>query len=117
VPRTPKVAPQPLPSGTPRATLSPKDGVLLWGNDHPRNGILREIDAKGQDGWKNDSSTHRRSLSENRRIRLQPLGDKLISRSFECPVVEAPVRVVIIKRFAYLNMPPSVRVGQMVSVA
>ena len=100
-----------------KATIPPREGAILWGNDHPRDGILKEIDAKGRDGWKNDSGYHRRSLAENRMYRLKQLGDKLLSRCFERQVVEAHVRVVIINTFTYLGMPQSVRVGQIASAA
>jgi hypothetical protein len=100
-----------------KATLPPRDGAILWGNDHPRDGLLKEIDAKGRDGWKNESGYHRRSLAENMMYRLKQLGDKLLSRCFERQVVEAHVRVVIINTFSYLGMPQSVRVGQIASAA
>ena len=101
-----------------KATLPPRDGVILWGNDPPREGLLKEIEAKGRDGGKDDSGTHRRSLSENRIVRLKQLGDKLRSRCFERPVVEAHIRGVILNTFTYLvGMPQSVRVGPIASVA
>ena len=100
-----------------KATLPPRDGAILWGSDHPRDGLLNEIDAKGRAGWKDDSGYHRRSLSETMMVRFKPLGDKRLSRCFERPVVEAHVRVVVINTFTYLGMPQSVRVGQMASVA
>jgi IS5 family transposase len=100
-----------------KATIPPRDGAILWGNDHPRDNLLKEIDAKGRDGWKDDSGTHRRSLSENMMVRFKPLGDKLLSRRFACPVVEAHIRGAVINAFAYLGMPQSVRVGQSASAA
>ena len=100
-----------------QATIPPRDGALLWGNDPLRDALLKEIDAKGRDGGKDDSGTHRRSLSENRRVRFKPLGDKLFSRRFACPVVEAHIRVAVINGFAYLGMPQSVRVGPIAPAA
>ncbi|MBI4740463.1 MAG: IS5 family transposase [Betaproteobacteria bacterium] len=100
-----------------KATIPPREGAILWGNDHPRDGILKEIEAKGRDGWKNDSGYHRRSLSENMMCRLKQLGDKLFSRRFERQVVESHVRVAVINTFTYLGMPQSVRAGQIVSAA
>jgi hypothetical protein len=94
----------------------PRDGYLFWGNDYPRDNILKEIDAKGRGGWKDGSGTHRRSLSENKRVWFQPLGDKLFSLRFECPVVEAHLRVAVINGFSYLGMPQSAR-GQSASAA
>ena len=100
-----------------KAALPPRDGAILWGNDHPRNGILKEIETKGRAGWKSESGYHRRSLSETMMIRFKQLGDKLLSRRFECQVVEAHIRVAVINAFAYLGMPQSVRVGQSASAA
>jgi hypothetical protein len=100
-----------------KATIPPREGALLWGNDHPRDGLLKEIDAKGREGWKDDSGTHRRSLSENMMVRFKPLGDKLFSRRFACPVVEAHIRVAVINGFSYLGMPQSVRFGPIASAA
>jgi len=33
-----------------RATMPPRDGAVMWGDDHPRDAILREIEAEGLDG-------------------------------------------------------------------
>jgi len=104
------------PSGT-RATIPPRDGAVTWGDDHPRDAILQEIEAKGLDGWKNDSGYHRRSIAENMMYRLKQLGDSLYSRTFERQVTEAHVRAAIINTFTYLGMPQSVRVGQIASAA
>ena len=100
-----------------KATIPPRGGAILWGNNHPRDALLKEINAKGRDGWKEDSGYHRRSLSENRMYRFKQLGDKLRSRRFACQVVEAHIRVAVINGFAYLGMPQSVRVGQSASAA
>lgn len=100
-----------------KATIPPREGAVEWGNDHPRDGILKEIEAKGRDGWKDDSGYHRRSLAENMMYRLKQLGDKMFSRVFECQVAEAQVRAAIINRFTYLGMPQSVRDGQIASAA
>jgi IS5 family transposase len=100
-----------------KATIPPRDGAILRGNDHPRDALLKEIEAKGRDGWKEDSGYHRRSLSENMMYRFKQLGDKLLSRRFACQVVEAHIRVAVINGFAYLGMPQSVRVGQSASAA
>ena len=48
-----------------RATIPPRDGAVPWGDDHPRDGILKDIAAKGSAGWKNDSDYHRRRIAEN----------------------------------------------------
>ena len=78
-----------------RATLPPRDGAVTWGDDHPRDAILQEIEAKELDGWKNESGYHRRSIAENRMYRLKQLGDSLYSRTFEQQVTEAHVRAAI----------------------
>jgi hypothetical protein len=57
-----------------RATIPPREGAVPWGNDHPRDAILKEIDVKGSAGWKNDSGYHRRSLAENMMYRVKQLG-------------------------------------------
>lgn len=62
-----------------RATIPSRDGAVPWGDEHPRNAILQEIEAKGLDGWKNDSGYPRRSIAENRMYRLKQLGDSLYS--------------------------------------
>jgi len=82
-----------------RATLPPRDGAVRWGDDHPRDAILREIEAKGLDGWQNESGCQRRRIAENMLYRLKQLGDRLSSRSFERQVTEAPVRAAILKPF------------------
>ena len=90
---------------------------MRWGNAHPRDAILDDIDAKGRDGWKTDSGYHRRSLAENAMNRLKGLGERLFSRTFERQVAEVHARVAIINRFTYLGMPNSVRAGQIASIA
>jgi hypothetical protein len=100
-----------------KATIPPRDGAVEWGNDHPRDAILRDIEAKGRDGWQDESGYHRRSLAENMMYRLKQLGDKMYSRLFDAQVAEAQVRAAIINRFTYLGMPQSVRAGQIVPVA
>lgn len=100
-----------------RAAIPPRDGAVRWGDDHPRDAILADIDAKGRDGWKDDSGYHRRSIAENMMYRLKQLGDKLFSRTFERQVAEAHVRAAIINGFTYLGMPQSVRAGQIASAA
>jgi Transposase DDE domain len=95
-----------------RATIPPRHDAVPWGNDHPRDAILAEIEAKGRAGWKEDSGYHRRSLAENMMYRLKQLGDRLFSREFDRQVAESHVRVAIINQFTYLGMPKSVRAGQ-----
>ncbi|MEF8749741.1 MAG: IS5 family transposase [Candidatus Accumulibacter propinquus] len=100
-----------------RATMPPREGAVAWGNDHPRDAILQEIEARGSIGWKNESGYHRRSIAEYRMYRLKPLGDSLYSRTFERQVNEAHVRVAILNTFTTLGMPESVRVGQIAPAA
>ena len=95
-----------------RATIPPRHDAVRWGNDHPRDAILAEIETKGRAGWKEDSGYHRRSLAENMMYRLKQLGDRLFSREFDRQVAESHVRVAIINQFTYLGMPKSVRAGQ-----
>jgi hypothetical protein len=102
---------------TPRATIPPREGAVAWGDDHPRDAILQEIDAKGKSVWKNESGYHRRSIAENMMYRLKQLGDTLYSRTFERQVTEAHVRAAILNTFTYLGMPESVRVGQIAPAA
>jgi hypothetical protein len=92
------------------ATIPPRDGAVPWGDDHPRDGTLQDIDAKGSAGWKNDSGYHRRSLAENMVYRLKQLGDSLYSRTFEPRVTEAHVRAAIINTF-YLSGHAAIRRG------
>jgi len=100
-----------------RATIPPRDGAVTWGDDHPRDAILREIEAKGLNGWKNESGYHRHRIAENMMYRLKQLGDCLYSRTFARQVTEAPIRAAILKPFTDLGMPQSVRVGQVASAA
>jgi transposase len=100
-----------------KATIPPRDGAVLWGNDHPRDAILKDINAKGRDGWKDDSGYHRRSIAENMMYRLKQLGDKLFSRVFDNQVAEAHIRAAIINRYTDLGMPHSVRAEQIASAA
>ena len=91
--------------------------VRSRGEMPPRDAILQAIEAKGLDGWMNDSGCHRRSIAENMMYRLKQLGDSLYSRTFERQVNEAHVQAAIINTFTYLGMPQSVRVGQIASAA
>ena len=100
-----------------RATIPPRDGAVAWGDGHPRDAILQEIEAKGLAGWKNDSGYHRRSLAENMMYRLKQLGDSLYSRTFERQVNEAQLRAAILNTCTYLGMPMPVRVGQVAPAA
>ena len=34
-----------------RATIFPREGGVPWGGDHPRDGILKDIAAKGGTTW------------------------------------------------------------------
>jgi hypothetical protein len=100
-----------------RATILRRDGAVTWGDDHPRDAILHEVEAKGRGGWKNESGYHRRSIVENVMYRLKQLSDSLYSRTFERQVTEAHVRAAIVHTFTCLGMPQSVRVGQVASAA
>lgn len=100
-----------------RAAIPPREGAVLWGNDHPRDEILQAIDARGRETWKQESNYHRRSIAENMMYRLKQLGDKLYSRCFDCQVAEIQVRAAILNRFTYLGLPQSVRLAQRGSAA
>ncbi|PKL74165.1 MAG: IS5/IS1182 family transposase, partial [Candidatus Melainabacteria bacterium HGW-Melainabacteria-1] len=100
-----------------KATIPPRDGAVPWGNDHPRDAILAEIEVKGRVGWKEDSGYHRRSIAENMMYRLKQLGDRLFSREFDRQDTESHIRVAIINQFTYLGMPKSVRAGKIASAA
>jgi Transposase DDE domain len=99
------------------ATIPPRHDAVLWGNDHPRDAILAEIETKGRAGWKEASGYHRRSIAENMMYRLKQLGDRLFSRAFERQVTETHVRAAIINQFTYLGMPNAVRAGQIAPAA
>jgi hypothetical protein len=58
------------------ATIPPRDGAAAWGNEHPRDAILAEIEAKGRADWKEESGYHRRRIAENMMFRLKQLGDR-----------------------------------------
>ncbi len=97
-----------------RATIPPRHDAVPWGNDHPRDAILAEIETTGRAGWKEASGYHRRSIAENMMFRLKQLGDRLSSPAFDRQVAESHVRAAIINRFTYLGLPKSVRAGQIV---
>ena len=92
-----------------KATIPPRHDAVPWGNDHPRDALLAEIETKGRAGWKDESGYHRRSIAENMMYRLKQLGDRLFSREFDRQVAESHVRAAIINQFTYLGMPNSVR--------
>jgi Transposase DDE domain len=95
-----------------RATIAPREGAVAWGDDHPRDAILKDIEALGMEGWKQESGYHRRSIAENMMYRLkQLLGDRMYSREFERQVTEGHVRAAILNVMTYLGMPKSVRRG------
>ena len=98
-----------------KATIAPREDAVTWGNDHPRDALLAEIQSRGRAGWKEDSAYHRRSIAENMMYRLKQLGGHLFSRAFDRQAAESHVRVAIINRFTYLGMPKSVRAGQIVA--
>ena len=116
-PTTATAATRPSPSGALVPPFPPRECAVAWGDDHPRDAILQEIEAKGSRGWKNESGYHRRSIAENRMYRLKPLGDRPYSRTFERQVTEAHVPAAILNTFTYLGMPASVRVGQIAPAA
>ena len=95
-----------------KATIPPRHDAVPWGNDHPRDALLAEIETKGRAGWKDESGYHRRSIAENMMYRLKQLGDRLFSREFDRQVAESHVRAAIINQFTYLGMPNSVRARQ-----
>jgi hypothetical protein len=95
------------------ATIPPRDGAIPWGDDHPRDAILKDIAAKGSASWKNDTGYQRSSLAENMMYRPKKLGDSSYSRPVERQVIEAHFRAATINTFTYLGMPQSVRVGQL----
>ena len=95
-----------------RATIPPRHDAVPWGNDHPRDAILAEIETRGRAGWKEASGYYRRSIAENMMFRLKQLGDRLFSRAFDRQVAESHVRAAIINQFTYLGLPRSVRAGQ-----
>jgi hypothetical protein len=88
-----------------RATIPPREGAVAWGEDHPRDAILQEIEAKGSSRLE---ERERLSPAQHRRehdVPLKQLGDSLYSRTFERQVTEAHVRAAILNTFTYLGMP------------
>lgn len=73
------------------------------GNDHPRDGILKDIVAKDSAGWKNDSDHHRLRIAENTMYGVKQLGASLYVRTLEQQVTEAHNRAAIIHTFSYLG--------------
>lgn len=93
------------------ATIPPRAGAVPWGDGHPRDALLTQIDALGEAGWKKASGYHRRSIAENMMGRFKRFGERLFSRLLPTQTVECQIRVAILNGFAYLGMPRSVRVG------
>ena len=92
--------------------VPPRENAILWEEGHPRNEVLKHIEAKGLADWKKESGYHQRSLAENAMYRLKQLfGDHLASRLFETQVVEVHARIAAMNIMTYLGMPVSVRVG------
>lgn len=100
-----------------KVAIPPREGAVPWGDEHPRDALLKRIATRGQDGWKKESGYHRRSIAENMMFRLKQLGERLFSRTFERQVAEVHVRAAILNRFTYLGMPQSVRAGQIAPAA
>lgn len=95
-----------------RLVVPPRDKAVPWEEGHPRNQVIDDIAAQGQEEWKKSSGYHQRSLAENAMYRLKQLfGDSLASRIFESQVSEVHVRIAAMNRMTALGMPVSVRVG------
>jgi hypothetical protein len=94
-----------------KATIPPREGAAPWGDGHPRDAILDQIDALGRPGWKKACGYHRRSIAENMMGRFKRFGERLFSRALPTQTVESQVRVALLNGFTYLGMPTSVSMG------
>lgn len=95
-----------------RLVVPPRETAVPWEEGHPRNQVIVDIAAQGEEEWKKSSGYHQRSLAENAMYRLKQLfGDSLASRIFESQVTEVHIRIGAMNIMTALGMPVSVRVG------
>lgn len=100
-----------------KAAIPPQKNAKIWqhGNckDEPliRDENLRAIRRKGRKKWKEESSYHRRSISETAMFRFKQIfTDKLQSRGIENQLQEMLIKSVALNRMTHLGMPESYKV-------
>lgn len=98
--------------------IPPRVNAVIWTDEtgkeliHPRNETLRQIDAVGLAGWKQQSGYHRRSKAETAMFRWKTtFGERLATRLLSHQQSEARIKASCLNRFTQLGMPRSVRRG------
>jgi len=100
-----------------QATIPPRRNAKIQqhGNrkapPHPRDENLRRVRQVGRKRWKQESSYHRRSLSETTMFRLKTIfGSRLQRRSFDGSAVELFLQCAALNRMIQLGKPDSYKV-------
>lgn len=95
------------------AAIPPRTNAVLWGDDHPRDAVLSQIEKEGMAAWKVSANYHRRSLAENAMYRLKQLfGDKLSARCLDTQTAEVHCRIAAMNIMTTLGMPVSAPHGK-----
>jgi hypothetical protein len=76
-----------------------------------RNAALDSCRRLGRSIWKRWIGDHRRSLVETKMNCIKPLGERVMSRTFECQVNELHIRAAILNRFTELGRPQTAAVA------
>jgi IS5 family transposase len=95
------------------ATIPPRHDAQPYRPDetiptHPRDQILQRIDQVGRSAWKQESSYHRRTLSETTMFRFKvTFDDRVRSRTFDNQAVELFLQCAALNRMIQLAKPDS----------
>ncbi len=100
-----------------KATIPPRSNAKIQQNSHeiaqshPRDENLLRVNQVGRKQWKQESSYHRRSLSETAIFRLKTIfGGKLKRRFFDNQAVELFLQSAALNRMIQLGKPDSYKV-------
>ena len=101
-----------------KGIIPPRKDAVYWYDElgqllpHPRNKILKRVEAFGRKGWKKQSGYHRRSLAETAMFRYKStFGSHMQARCEENQETEARIKVRCINKMTALRMPQSARVS------
>ena len=96
------------------AIIPSRKNARLWKKYPPgaetRNEIVKATQRLGQAIWKQWSGYHRRSLVETKMRCFKLLGERIMSRDFDCQVAELQVRAALLNSLSQLGTPVTVTV-------
>lgn len=98
--------------------IPPQENAIYWVDENDRlldldrNEILGQIEKKGRKKWKQESSYHRRSLSETAMFRFKTIfGPELYSRKLKSQQTEAAVKILCLNKMTGIGMPVSQKIA------